>query len=292
MRTINIVRNFLTSPHPYYYRPGNIYTIALLLSFSAFLFLYFFEPFQINFTEHNYPFFVNCLLQSALPGSIFLVYFLILYTARKKPVEKGWTMGRELMHLLFVLLLMGTGNFFLRPILYDNPDNWSVHYYVEEVGNAYLVGLLFILIFMPLNHFRLKAKNEKLSAQFNADTPEKTDQQVLHCMIETQLKSEDFLLSINDFIYARAEGNYVMFYILNEKTVGNYLKRMTLSHLENQLKAYPKMLRTHRAYLVNLQQVEHVSGNAQGLQLTVKSCSDRIPVSRAKISDFRKKFYS
>ena len=64
------------------------------------------------------------------------------------------------------------------------------------------------------------------------------------------------------------------------------LIRITLKELEEQLKPISSIFKTHRSYLVNLNAIQSISGNAQGYQLLLKNCSIIVPVSRSNISNF------
>ena len=55
--------------------------------------------------------------------------------------------------------------------------------------------------------------------------------------------------------------------------------RSSLKRLEEQL-PYPEMYRCHRTYIVQLRNVENVSGNSQGYRLHLKHLPHSIPVSR------------
>jgi DNA-binding LytR/AlgR family response regulator len=57
--------------------------------------------------------------------------------------------------------------------------------------------------------------------------------------------------------------------------------RSTLKKMEGQLQAYPFFYRCHRAYIVNMNKVVHISGNAQGFKLHLAGLDDTIPVSRS-----------
>lgn len=56
--------------------------------------------------------------------------------------------------------------------------------------------------------------------------------------------------------------------------------RSTLRRMEDALASWPQFFRCHRTYLVNLDKVAHVSGNAQGYRLHLEGLDDTIPVSR------------
>ena len=51
------------------------------------------------------------------------------------------------------------------------------------------------------------------------------------------------------------------------------------SFLENE----SKIIRCHRAYIVNLNLVKHADGNAQGYKLSLPETDFQVPVSRAYI---------
>jgi DNA-binding LytR/AlgR family response regulator len=61
--------------------------------------------------------------------------------------------------------------------------------------------------------------------------------------------------------------------------------------MEEQLAAHPAFFRCHRMYLVNLQRVISVSGNAQGLKLQLDGLEEAIPVSRNLTETVREKLH-
>jgi DNA-binding LytR/AlgR family response regulator len=103
--------------------------------------------------------------------------------------------------------------------------------------------------------------------------------------IKTQVKSDDFKLDLNSFLFAKADGNYVELY-LKENKANKVIKRITLKELESTLRPYPNILKTHRSYLVNLLHLQKVVGNAQGYTLRLNNYDEKIPVSRNMIKEF------
>lgn len=67
---------------------------------------------------------------------------------------------------------------------------------------------------------------------------------------------------------------------------------MTLKEFEEQLKAFSFVFKVHRSYIVNLQAIESISGNAQGYVLCIKHFSEgSIPVSRSTIEAFNQVYF-
>lgn len=64
--------------------------------------------------------------------------------------------------------------------------------------------------------------------------------------------------------------------------------RATSKQLEDELRAYPMVIRCHRAFLVNLQQVAQIISRAGAMQLQMKHCNDSIPVSRSNMMQVKK----
>ena len=63
--------------------------------------------------------------------------------------------------------------------------------------------------------------------------------------------------------------------------------RATSKQMEEQLSAYPMMVRCHRAFIVNLQQVEQIISHSGTTQLVMKNCHDAIPVSRSNMAQIK-----
>lgn len=82
-------------------------------------------------------------------------------------------------------------------------------------------------------------------------------------------------------LYIEAVGNYVKVHHLKDGTPRTDMIRATSRQMEEALQTYPMMVRCHRAFLVNLQQVEQVVSRGGTLQLIIKHTGDVIPVSRS-----------
>lgn len=99
--------------------------------------------------------------------------------------------------------------------------------------------------------------------------------------------SESVTLAIADLLYVEAVGNYVRVYYLHDGEVQSSMLRATLKHVENVLRPYPRIVRCHRAYLVNTEQVETVKYKSGTMHLIIKHSNETVPVSRRKMADVR-----
>jgi len=95
--------------------------------------------------------------------------------------------------------------------------------------------------------------------------------------------SEAVMLQINNLLYIEAVGNYVKVYHLRNGQVRTDMLRATLKQLEDDLCAYTMIVRCHRAFLVNLGQVEQIVSHSGSIQLVIRHCKESIPVSRSNV---------
>ncbi|KAB1155925.1 LytTR family transcriptional regulator [Tenacibaculum aiptasiae] len=283
------VDTYIKQPYPFYYE--ELKKVLLLLCFIAiasFLFTYLFDPFVVNVEEHKMDYLWIITLHSVMPIPVAFIYFFLL----KKTVKntENWTLGKEFLHLAIILFLIGIASFLIRDFIYTNPDNWSFRYLWEEIRNTFLVGILLLLIILPLNLQRLinKRSDDLKKLPINQQYNNITDDVV---QITTPIKEENFELNIRTFLYAKVDGNYLEIYYDSSTDNEKKMKRLTLKEFLNQLNSYPFIFKTHRSYVVNLNVIESVSGNAQGYALHLKNYSNRtIPVSRSKIEEFNQTY--
>lgn len=99
--------------------------------------------------------------------------------------------------------------------------------------------------------------------------------------------NETVTLQISNLLYIEAVGNYVKVYHLRNGAVRADMLRATSKQMEEELHDYPMIVRCHRAFLVNLGQVEQVIYKSGSMQLVVRHCPEAIPVSRSKISPIK-----
>lgn len=99
--------------------------------------------------------------------------------------------------------------------------------------------------------------------------------------------SDTVTLQIPHLLYLEAVGNYVKVYQLHDGQVRSDMLRTTSKQVEEDLRDYPMVVRCHRAFLVNLQQVEQVVSKSGSMQLLIKHCQEFIPVSRSNMAQVK-----
>ena len=99
--------------------------------------------------------------------------------------------------------------------------------------------------------------------------------------------NESVTLQISHLLYIEAVGNYVKVSHLCDNQVHADMLRATMKQMEETLQGYPMIVRCHRAFLVNLGQVEQIISHSGSTQLIVKHCHESLPVSRSNMSTIK-----
>ena len=273
--------------YPQRYKFENLIKSSIVVFLIILLFLLMFKPFGVYDPELRMHYFFICFLHALAPAIILFVYFGVLNYFRKTKNQTKWTLLEEFIQIGALLVLIGTASFLMRDLLYSNPDNWSWNYFFEEIRNCFVAGIFFYF-FLRLSSFYFESKKgSPFVLQFTplALKPEKT---VLksNLFITTQVKQDDFLLDMDQLLFAKADGNYIELTKSNGHQITTEVKRISLTQFETQITDYPHLFRCHRTYLVNMYKIKQVAGNSQGYVLSFKETDIKIPVSRKQIDNF------
>lgn len=281
-KTYSFLRLFTQSYSPPNHGWKGLFTSVL---FGAFIggFLLFFKPFNLNVGPYND---LNILFFGLITASVFAAFQLIL--PRLFPnffSEKNWKVYHQIGFYLLILFCIATLNGMYINYMDELSFNWPNYGWI--ISRTLALGSFPIAFYVLIDH------NRKLN-QFVSEAKDiqplvgstKEIQSNQTFDILTQLKEDTFTVEEDIFLFAAASGNYVY---IHEKGDKKTIRRLTLNSLKDQLPS-PTLVRCHRSYLVNLQQVESVSGNAQGLSLTISGNETPIPVSRKYVPSVRAYF--
>ena len=137
-----------------------------------------------------------------------------------------------------------------------------------------------------LNEELKKIQSEKPSEKPSLQAPESTDSQCQEFTL-TGTTNESVALHISDLLFIEAVGNYVKVNHLRDGQVHTDMLRATMKQMEEMLQGYPMIVRCHRAFLVNLSQVEQITSHSGSTQLLIKHSHESLPVSRSNMAQVK-----
>lgn len=279
----------LTQPYPYYNYTHKLPRQSLAVFLLVFLFLYLFSPFTVNETEHKYSYVVICAIHALNAAVIFFLFFLVvnkLSAPWRK--EENWKVYNTILLTSVLLIFIGTGSFFCRPLIYSNPDNISWRYFFKETINTFLVGSLVFAGFTLFDMYRLLKNNRVGASGFEEEIKKHLVDKEENQLVNISVENEAYEINLAEFLFVKAEGNYSRFYFNRNNNTVKELKRTSLKNIEEQLTPLaPAAIRTHRTFLVNTKHIIKMTGNAQGYQLYFQNTDFAVPVSRAMIPAFK-----
>lgn len=197
--------------------------------------------------------------------------------------EEKWTVGKELLHMCWQLVSITFGNLLLTHWLYNANLSW--HNLFNFLWITFVVGIFPLWLNILLKQQRLlkryQAGATKLDEQLNQPESGSTTEPQLAAVVFTSENGKDqFTIAPAEILFITSADNYVRIHFIKDHIAASYLLRNTLRKVEEVLSPFPSFFRCHRAYIVNLAAVAHVSGNAQGYKLQLKEVDELIPVSR------------
>ena len=279
---VPIMLSFLKKPHPFIF---NAYSVAIP-GIASFLIILFLAP--LDFGEMELT--KRSIFALCIAGFVSLIIFATTKLIQKLfptfTQEDQWTIGREILLFLIVILLIIIGIFLSLFLIYGNSQTlWK--FFTKTVVLSLAISFFPIVILVLFEQYRqqkiqfryaealtqsLKVENQKLQ------TTTTSNEQLL-------LKAENGKVALqvhaSELICLQSDGNYVdVFYELNG-TVTKTLIRNRLKDLEELL---PKntFFRCHNRFVINGNYIIHIEGNARNLELSLRGLEFKIPVSRSK----------
>ena len=302
--------NLLRQPYPRNETPVYALRLAALFGLFVGLFLWLFQPFNLDAwdTDHKLlkiwgfgliTFSVMVFCQLALPRLLPRLF-----------AEERWTVGNEIAYILLQIVLIAVCNrlylAWLENISYSQGWGWSL-------AVTCMVGIFPTTAAVVANYIRQLKRYQQQAATLSATLPP-------HPAIDTPLpavatsanepgappgtlvtlvaenEKDTFTLAPTDLLAIESSDNYCTIFYVRKEALAKDLMRSSLSRLESQLSDFQQhtlhqksgptthrsssFVRCHRSYVVNLDQVERISGNAQGYKLHLLGGQLTVPVAR------------
>lgn len=238
--------------------------------------------------------------------TVFISWFPAYYIA----YLHHWNEGELLSPQRLYMPLLVTGFLLLTSFLYTSVAfgyNWLDYFYFNGAFNSekvlthllyttVIIGLVCMIQFMAINSEHQIVLNaamlnkymlsENSAIQKNEDiTQEEKDSQtpIRHPITLTgNTKDSVLTIEVSQFVYAESNANYlnVVYYDgeIKQKNI-----RMTIKQLEESMMDCPQVMRCHRAYVVNVDNVSYMDGTASKGEVHFAMTDDVIPVSKTYI---------
>lgn len=283
-----MIINFLNKPFP---GTGFSYKSVLnnfLVGCFVATFLIIFQPFEINLWQtdnRNLKLAGYGLVSFIAPMCVTLsIHFLI-----PQRFKDNWTVWKEITALVTILVCVAIGNLLYSNLLGNmriNLNGFIAAFLYTIVLGIFPIGLHVITRhnrLLRINDAKARVINEQLHKE-NPVTESKPENVILYepvtqITLRAENEKDEIKLEANNLLYIESADNYSNVIFLHTGTIKRQMIRSSLKRLELQL-TIETIQRCHRTFIVNLNNVINIEGNAAGYKLSVKNTDVTIPVSR------------
>lgn len=289
---MNKLREYLNRPT---YAVDKPWTLAILNSTVIGLILAIFEPFHYK-------------LNSLIQFGVLLVFISLSFIAsvlgfviapkifKRFYDPDQWTIGKNILHCFLFLLFIGICTF-----IYDRyflikanflTDFGSHGFYIIlfiDMLAAFTIGVIPLIFGLFIVENNALKRNLLEAQKLNKLLSERTRHE--EATTETITLAGDTKDSISlvpeNILYMEASGNYVDICYKEEEKEKHKLLRSTIKQMEEIMQDFNYFVRCHRAYIVNINHIRNISGNAQGYRLSLGHGIQEVPVSRTYLKELK-----
>jgi hypothetical protein len=143
---------------------------------------------------------------------------------------------------------------------WSNGLKWALYF-----GMPFLPTCIPLLVYFRFTFGQLKVQEQQ-------ETPQS------EITLKGETQGEVLLLNYQEFILAQAQQNYVRVFYWQNGNVKTTILRSSLTRLSNQI---PGAQQVHRSFLINIQFIEAIKGNARQRTIKISGIDFEIPVSKS-----------
>lgn len=226
-------------------------------------------------------------------GSQFIWRFAIPFSYKRGFKDSEWTVGKEILWLTLELLTSISLCYILLYKIWNIP---SGDYLDKALNNAIKTVVALQVLLIPLSvyikkelvlqDFLSKAMKLNMILLQKRYISVPSIPEFKEAVFTSNDNHGDLKVNIENLLFVQVTDNYVEIQYNSENSIKKSILRNTLKSVQESLSETPYLFQCHRSYIINLKKVVSVSGNSRGYMVIMEGCSNKIPVSRNKVSEF------
>lgn len=257
----------------YIYEKSNLVRLVLLTALFALVFINIYKPFSSSnwYSVSEFKFFVFSSLIILTGVLVVVISRIIMYFwGRKNSIYTGGYALWILLEIFFMSL------FYTIYTLVLNPEREYLNVFKESAINT---SLVLLLPYSVLHLYFSYQEKERLLCQLEENKVEAANRLQVFSFYD---EKNELRLSVkrSNLLYIESADNYVCVWYLNKGVLTKFMLRNSLKAIEESL-FDTNVLRCHRSYMVNFDQVKVIRREKDGiyLELGIEKMPD-IPISK------------
>lgn len=269
----------LQQPYPFPHKSVGVSLRKSLVEGSGVaLFFIIFQPFGLNEWKHPHKLWI-LIGYGAIVSICTAINRLILPSLFPKFFnEEKWVVWKEIADILILLALITCTNMIYSRLFFHYLPLTPLGFIAMFLIVA-LIGVIPISFGVMSNYiYQLKKYNQTIIVH-PAETIKQQEEAIAPLVLIAENEKDILEIAASDLLFIESSDNYSTVFYKKDNTLQKELLRSSLTRLEGQISS-PGIVRCHRSYIVNLDKVEKVTGNAQGYKLHLQSFDLTVPVAR------------
>jgi LytTr DNA-binding domain len=250
------------------------------------LFLIFFQPFGVSEWQNpNKNWYLAAYgLITTLCGII--LRFVVFKTFPKYHNEANWNVGKEILSIMLLILMIAVGNVVYSNLVFKLENSISSFFWMLLA--VMIIGIFPATFGVMLNYIvQLKKYTQPIvvhhhqtpEVALNVQVSENKIKNSVSLKLIAENEKDSIELTTESLFFIESSDNYSTIYYEKDGKLHKELIRSSLTRLESQISS-ENIVRCHRSFIVNLDKVEKVTGNAQGYKLHLEAPELLVPVAR------------
>lgn len=267
----------------------NRWNVVLFISIFIPLFLIIFQPFGMKDAQIEYKYLLILGHGLATFSVLIINVFLLPATFKTFFSEKNWTILKQVFWFLWNVTTIGSSNYFLANFITSGSGIQlsSLIYFIIITLAISIIPVSFLTI---ISYNRFLRKNLSVSQEINNQLKNQLSGNIAENIVIIHSENKKNKLETTDkkLLFIESTGNYVKVWVLENNKMLSKTIRNTIKNIDNQLSDKKYIIKSHRAFIVNVRFIEKVEGNSQGYRLIIKHSDKKVIVARNYINEIKK----
>jgi len=265
---------FLNKPYPFNNDLKHNTKIIFFISVGVFVFLFLFQPLQINELVNRDKYFLVFGLGVITFLSLSLNLLILPSLFPKILNGSAWNVKKEILWDMWILFTVSVGYFLYYKALGIMEFGFSM------IITLILIAIVPISVLIVLNRHRLLRSHLKSANELNIKLKEykSIPDKLVHFISDYQ--KDNLSIKVSLILFVRSANNYIEVFWKEDQEVKNQMVRLSLTKAEEMLMDYKFIFKCHRSYMINVNHIDKIEGSSQGYRLYFEKVDFSVPVSK------------
>jgi len=265
---------FLNKPYPFNDDLKHNTKIIFFISMGVFVFLFLFQPLQIDSlaTRDKYFLVIGLGIVTFLSLSLNLLILPSLFPRVLK--GSSWNVKKEIFWDLWILFTVSVGYFLYYKAL------GIMEFGFDMIIKLILIAIVPTSVLIVLNRHRLLRSHLRLANELNIKLKEHkaSHEKLVHFVSDYQ--KDNLSIKASLIIFVRSANNYIEVFWKEGQEVKSQMVRCSLLKAEELLIDNKFIFKCHRSFMANINHIDKIEGSSQGYRLYFDKVDFPIPVSK------------